>query len=258
MDVNKSQKNFTLEGEKIRIGFKAVKGMGDSAIDELVYKRDTYNRWNKYNGSYVSVEDIEDRCNRARVNKARIQALSNVGAFYDFGIESSFEKELMLLGFSVRFNKTEIVREFKEKVRQNNSMPEEYNLVDIADLPEMPTTGKDAICSVIGCVNNVSIKTWKKEFVDPQGKTVVKMNNGFEGEISDETGNCHFVRWLGSFRDSFKRGSIIMLIGKKNEYGGKIQINLPSRSEIEGFNLNKGTTKWQKIGVNKPFKLLAI
>ena len=258
VDVNKSQKNFTLEGEKIRIGFKAVKGMGDSAIDELVYKRDTYNRWNKYNGSYVSVEDIEDRCNRARVNKARIQALSNVGAFYDFGIESSFEKELMLLGFSVRFNKTEIVREFKEKVRQNNSMPEEYNLVDIADLPEMPTTGKDAICSVIGCVNNVSIKTWKKEFVDPQGKTVVKMNNGFEGEISDETGNCHFVRWLGSFRDSFKRGSIIMLIGKKNEYGGKIQINLPSRSEIEGFNLNKGTTKWQKIGVNKPFKLLAI
>ena len=56
------------------------------------------------------------------------------------------------------------------------------------------------------------------------------MNNGFEGEISDETGNCHFVRWLGGYKDSFKRGCIIMLIGRKNEYGGKIQINLPSRS----------------------------
>ena len=89
------------------------------------------------------------------------------------------------------------------------------------------------------------------------GKKVIKMNHGFEGEISDETGNCHFVRWLGTYKDSFKRGSIIMLIGKKNEYGGKIQINIPSKAEIEGLNL-KYPSKWKKIGVNKPFKLLAI
>ena len=36
VDINKSQKDFTLEGSKIRIGFKAVKGLGDSAIDELI------------------------------------------------------------------------------------------------------------------------------------------------------------------------------------------------------------------------------
>ena len=36
VDINKSYKNFTLEGDRIRIGFKAVKGMGDSAIDELL------------------------------------------------------------------------------------------------------------------------------------------------------------------------------------------------------------------------------
>ena len=63
--------------------------------------------------------------------QTRIQALSNVGAFYDFGVDSSFEKELSLLGFSVRFNKTEIVREFKERVRKNQTMPEEFNFVDI-------------------------------------------------------------------------------------------------------------------------------
>ena len=82
------------------------------------------------------------------------------------------------------------------------------------------------------------------------------MNVGFEGEISDETGNCNFVRWHGFYKDSFKKGSIIMMIGKKNVYGGKIQLNLPSHSEIEGFN--DYPTRWQKIGVSIPFKLLAI
>ena len=261
VDINKSEKNFTLEGDKIRIGFKAVKGLGNSAIDEIMKKRwsgrnewDGSNNWDRH---YTSVEDVMERCSKSKVNKTRIKALENVGAFYDFGIDSSFEKELNLLGFSVRFNKTEIVRQFKERVRINNTMPEEYNFVDINDLPGMPSTGNEAICCIIGCVNNVNIKSWKKEVVNGQGKKVIKMNHGFEGEISDETGNCHFVRWLGTYKDSFKRGSIIMLIGKKNEYGGKIQINIPSKAEIEGLNL-KYTSKWKKIGVNKPFKLLAI
>ena len=91
---------------------------------------------------------------------------------------------------------------------------------------------------------------------DKQGKDVSKVNIGFEGEISDETGNCHFVRWYGDYKNSFKRGSIIMMIGKKNEFGGKIQINLPSQSEIIGDP--KYPSQWEKIGVSTPFKLLAI
>ncbi len=247
VDINKSYKNFTLEGDRIRIGFKAVKGMGDSAIDELLSKRKL--------GNYTSVDDLKERCNKAKLNKSRLQALANVGAFCDFGIDSSFEKELTLLGFSVRYNKTEIVRKFKERVRDNNTMPEEFNFVDIIDLPSLPSRGDESMCCIIGCVNDIRVKTWKKQVVE-NGKKVMKMNNGFEGEISDETGNCHFVRWYGYYKDSFKRGSIIMIIGRKNEYGGKIQINLPSRSEIEGYN--DYPTKWQKIGVSTPFKLLAI
>ena len=49
---------ITLEGSKIRIGFKAVKGLGDSAIDELISKRETYSKYNKHNGNYVSIEDV--------------------------------------------------------------------------------------------------------------------------------------------------------------------------------------------------------
>ena len=256
VDINESKKDFTLEGDQIRIGFKAVKGLGDSAIDELISKRETYSKYNKHNGNYVSIGDVEDRCNRAKVNKTRIQALSNVGAFYDFGVESSFEKELSLLGFSVRFNKTEIVREFKERVRKNQTMPEEFNFVDIIDLPTLPTRGAEAVCCIIGCVNDIRVKNWKREIVNPKGQTIKRMNVGFEGEISDETGNCNFVRWHGFYKDSFKKGSIIMMIGKKNVYGGKIQLNLPSHSEIEGFN--DYPTRWQKIGVSIPFKLLAI
>ena len=256
VDINESKKDFTLEGDKIRIGFKAVKGLGDSAIDELISKRETYSKYNKHNGNYVSIGDVEDRCNRAKVNKTRIQALSNVGAFYDFGVDSSFEKELSLLGFSVRFNKTEIVREFKERVRKNQTMPEEFNFVDIIDLPTLPTRGAEAVCCIIGCVNDIRVKNWKREIVNPKGQTIKRMNVGFEGEISDETGNCNFVRWHGFYKDSFKKGSIIMMIGKKNVYGGKIQLNLPSHSEIEGFN--DYPTRWQKIGVSIPFKLLAI
>ena len=256
VDINKSQKDFTLEGSKIRIGFKAVKGLGDSAIDELISKRETYSKYNKHNGNYVSIEDVTDRCNKAKVNKTRIKALSNVGAFYDFGVESSFEKELQLLGFSVRFNKTEVVREFKERVRSNNTMPEVFNFVDIIDLPNLPSRGSRSLCSIIGCVNNIKVKTWRKTVKDKQGKDVSKVNIGFEGEISDETGNCHFVRWYGDYKNSFKRGSIIMMIGKKNEFGGKIQINLPSQSEIIGDP--KYPSQWEKIGVSTPFKLLAI
>ena len=37
------------------------------------------------------------------------------------------------------------------------------------------------------------------------------------------------------------------------------KINIPSRSEIEGVTKNgmRYTSKWEKIGVGRPFKLLA-
>jgi DNA polymerase-3 subunit alpha len=84
-DINLSQKGFEMETNEqsleklaIRIGFSAVKNVGDAAIDNIIEERNL-------NGSYRSFTDFCLRVNGQKVNKRVLESLIKVGSFDAFG-----------------------------------------------------------------------------------------------------------------------------------------------------------------------------
>ena len=235
VDINLSSKEYKLENDKIRIGFSAVKNLGASAINEIVS-----------NQPYTSVEDLQERCNRSKCNKTRILALKRVGAFHDYGVISNIKSESPLLGYkdqtiAVRYNRLIGVKKYEDWLdgRFKEGWKDVFNLHSIEELNEVPETGVESFCCVIGYISKFELK----ETVGFDGET---RQAGFTGEIIDSTGSCKFVRWDHRYENRMKAptidlyvGAVVMLRGKKKSYSGKPQITLPTSSDMK---------KWRKWG----------
>ena len=78
-DVNRSVYMFTIsETDEIIYGLGAVKGVGESAIEELVRERDA-------NGPYLDLVDLCCRIDLKKVNRRVFEALIRAGTFDTFG-----------------------------------------------------------------------------------------------------------------------------------------------------------------------------
>ena len=73
-DVNSSSREFTVDGNHIRFGLVAVKGVGDGAIDAIVDAREQ-------GGSFKSLQDFCERVDTKQVNKRAVESLILSGAF---------------------------------------------------------------------------------------------------------------------------------------------------------------------------------
>ena len=243
VDINLSSREYVLEGDKIRIGFTAVKNLGASAIDEIMLHQ-----------PYTSVEDLQERGNRSRCNKTRVLALKRVGAFHDYGVISNIKNESPLLGYkdqtiAVRYNRLVGVKNYENWLnkRFKDDWKSIFNLHTIEELNEVPETGVESFCCVIGYIS----KFETKETVGFDGET---RQAGFTGEIIDSTGSCKFVRWDHRYETGGRAstidlyvGAVVMLRGKKKTYSGKPQITLPTASDMKkwrnwGNYINMDTT----------------
>lgn len=88
-DINQSSKGFeivknerSIENMAIRIGFDAIKNVGDAAIENIIQERDT-------NGIFTSFTDFCHRVAGQKVNKRVLESLIKVGAFDAFGERNS-------------------------------------------------------------------------------------------------------------------------------------------------------------------------
>jgi len=72
-DVNRSHADFTVEGDDIRYGLAAVKGVGHAAAEAIVAARE--------GGPYAHVFDLCERVDHRAVNRAALEALAKAGAF---------------------------------------------------------------------------------------------------------------------------------------------------------------------------------
>ena len=77
-DINICGKDFAVDGEAVRFGFTAVKGVGDSAIEAIVLAREEVGR---FKDLYHFCEYVDLR----KVNKSTIEALIKCGAFDALG-----------------------------------------------------------------------------------------------------------------------------------------------------------------------------
>ncbi len=72
--VNKSDYNFTIEGPKtIRFGFRALKGLGDKAIESIIGARDSH-------GEFSTITSFLENVEIGVVNKGVLEALIKSGA----------------------------------------------------------------------------------------------------------------------------------------------------------------------------------
>ncbi|OFY58879.1 MAG: DNA polymerase III subunit alpha [Bacteroidetes bacterium RBG_19FT_COMBO_42_10] len=74
-DVNESNVKFTVNKDgNIRFGLGAIKGVGESAVLQLIEERET-------NGLYKDIFDLVERVNLNSLNKKNLEAMSVAGAF---------------------------------------------------------------------------------------------------------------------------------------------------------------------------------
>ncbi len=76
-DINESDKEFTVSGSKIRFGLKAVKNVGEGAIDSIIEVRQE--------AKFRSIFDFCERVNWNKINKRVVESLIKCGAFDSFG-----------------------------------------------------------------------------------------------------------------------------------------------------------------------------
>lgn len=95
-DVNISRSGFTVDGDSIRFGLLAIKGVGPAAVAEIVSKR-----------PFSSFEDLEEKCTKQKVNSKVKNALLISGALDSFGLrndtiaEEKADGERETLGFTL-------------------------------------------------------------------------------------------------------------------------------------------------------------
>ena len=131
-DVNESILKFCVDKQKnIRFGMGAIKGVGESAVQNIIEER-------KKNGPYKDLFDFVERVNLSACNKKNIESLALAGAFDNFHVqrESFFVdngKGETFLDVLVRYgNKYQT-----DKATAANSLFGDENFVAIAK-PEIP------------------------------------------------------------------------------------------------------------------------
>ena len=76
-DINESSASFTVIGNDIRFGLAAIKGVGESAVEQIIIEREK-------NNHYTNIFNFAKRVNLKAVNKRSFEALAKAGAFDGF------------------------------------------------------------------------------------------------------------------------------------------------------------------------------
>lgn len=73
-DINEGESNFSVNGNAIRYGLSAIKGLGKPVIAAIVEERHK-------NGSYKSLKDVVMRLSNKEINKRTMESFIKAGAF---------------------------------------------------------------------------------------------------------------------------------------------------------------------------------
>ena len=79
-DINKSDRQFTIVGNKIRFGLSGIKNVGDAAIDSILEKRNEL-------GEFSAFTQFCDVVDSRKVNKKVLESLAKAGCFDSLGLK---------------------------------------------------------------------------------------------------------------------------------------------------------------------------
>ncbi len=128
-DINRSDVEFSVDGEKIRFGMGAIKGVGEQALEEVVKEREE-------NGQYSSLYNLCERVDPKSLNRSTLETLIKAGALNSLG---GNQAQLML---TVERAVQSALKIHKDRARGQKSLfgdepaSDESDSVDEALLPE--------------------------------------------------------------------------------------------------------------------------
>ena len=108
-DINRSEGKFTVDGQAIRYGMAAVKGIGKPVMEAIVEERSA-------NGPFRSLKDFAERLSGKEVNKRTVENFIKAGAFDCFGVT---RKQLMFVYANVL---DDVAREKKDSLSGQMSL----------------------------------------------------------------------------------------------------------------------------------------
>lgn len=236
-DVNMSKTYFAVEGEGLRFGLSALKGVGVGVVDALISEREK-------NGKFLSFPDFMQRCAGSLTRKV-VENLILCGAFDSMGVSRS---QLMDVYESVLARAQAIAKEKRgDQISLFGSIIEEDILdVKYPDIPEYDISEKLRLeKEVLGlylsghpfekysylldeCSFNCSMLTDTSEDPDEseEAVTVVSYNSIYDGEEVSAAGIISGVR-----RTKTKKGNIMCVFSLEDVYGAVECVAFPQTYE---------------------------
>jgi DNA polymerase III subunit alpha len=226
-DINKSQVEFTIEGESIRFGLGALKNVGSTAVSVVLEAR-------KKCGGFKDFSDYQHQFSNTTVNKKVTESLIKAGAFDTLDDDRSILLENMgnvsegpglFAGFQsqapTKTSKEEILEMEKEilgfymsdhPLRPYESIIKRERHTDILDLAEVE---EDTNVRIIGIITNAKRKKSKK------GSMIARFT------LEDLTGSCPVIAF-GKAYDPIEKyldgENIIVLEGRLEKQEGTPKI----------------------------------
>lgn len=132
-DVNKSKTYFSVQGNGVRFGLSALKGVGVAATQEIINERDEH-------GEFKNFPDFVFRCAKF-MNKRMLEGLITAGAFDCFDVRRS---QLLAVYESVldRANKINKQKQSMQMSLFGDIIEEDNSDIEYPDIPELETNEK--------------------------------------------------------------------------------------------------------------------
>jgi len=200
--INHSEFNFSIEGEFIRYGLGAIKGIGEKAIESIISERDK-------DGEYKSVKDYLERVDMAAVNKGALEALIKSGSF------ESLEKNRASLFISVEMMVESAKRLQQDKISGHPLERYEKEIKSISStlLSTLKDKDKDKEFSIVGIIGNLEIRVSQKS-----GK---KFATGLFEDLTGAVEILFFPRTFSKFEELLSSSEPVVVTGKVEVEGDR-------------------------------------
>lgn len=132
-DVNKSKAYFSVQGDAVRFGLSALKGVGVGATEKIIEERNEH-------GEFKNFPDFVFRC-AALLNKRMLEGLISAGAFDCFGVRRS---QLLAVYESVldRANKINKQKSSMQMSLFGDIIEEDVTDITYPNIPELENNDK--------------------------------------------------------------------------------------------------------------------
>jgi DNA polymerase-3 subunit alpha len=187
-DINKSDAEFTIDGNAIRFGLLAVKGIGAAGLQEI-----------RLNRPFESLAHFEEIIPKRKCNSAARAALVDCGAFdtlgerSDWSVKDKSSKEKDILGLALS-SAADVVKH-RKLIEEYNTLPEDFEAAML----------KDGMVQIGGEIIKLSDHSTKKG--NPYTRVIVE----FDGQ---ETKINFWQDEYAKYRHMLAEGAAVIIAGE--------------------------------------------